>query len=206
MTCSLDLTKEDFALIGLYRQTGVFQRVDSYRLDQREGAVVVSCADADRFFDIFMNHAEMQRVHRDEPRIHWLTRNGGALRLAPQCPLNRPGRSTQADFLDEIEETLPMKRIGVIALYGHAPCGKACAHEVSIPETVSLLVAAKNAVRERFPTAQVCCFYHVDYGPDFAQLGKDKRQLTYFVDREKWEIHGEEIARQHKESLLLAKR
>lgn len=195
------LSDGDVATIKMYRKAGVLQEVKSHLLDQTDGAVVVTCADGDRSYDIFMNHAEMQRTHREDPRIHWLTRNGGALRLAPDSPLNIPGRSTQIDFLEEIGEALSLKGIKVVALYAHAPCGKAGAHGLSLPQTLSVLMAAKSVVRESFPGIIVRCFYHVDFGPAYAKFGKSSQQLTYFLNKEMWEAHAGDIARQHTERL-----
>jgi hypothetical protein len=200
------LSKSDAAAIKLYVEASVLCSVEPHLIDQTDGAIVVTCADGDRSYDIFMHHAEMQRLHRPDPRIHWISRNGGALRLAPDSPLNKPGHSTQIDCLDDIGEAIMLKGMKVIVLYGHAPCGKAGHHGLSLHETLRLLISAKRVVLEHFPDLVARCFYHVDFGPDYEALGRRKQQLTYFLNREAWEANAERIMREHAELLSFVER
>jgi len=181
------ISEEDLRVIRSLRTAGVLDDVEPHLLNQQNGAVVVVCADGDQSYDIFTNHARMQDAHRSDPRIHYITRNGGALRLAPYSPANKHGRTTQLDLLDEIAETLPMKGIETVALYIHAPCGKAATSAISFALSIELLFEAKRILKANVPGVRVSCFSHVDYGPNFIELGKTKQRLTYFASRTKWE-------------------
>jgi hypothetical protein len=186
------LSDNDTLTILRLRDQNVLKEVGPHLIDQSQGAILVSCADGDQIPDIFTYHAEMQNGHRKDPRIHMFGWNGGALRLAPDSPANKVGHTTQLDLLQDIGDALHMKQMSVVALYVHAPCGKAKASGISVYDTVRLLFAAKDTVKIAFPDIKVACFCHVDFGPNFERFGKKRRKLTYFASRDAFHSHPEQ--------------
>ena len=171
------LSKEDLEAVRQLRDLNILDEVKGHLLDQRKGIILISCADGDQFNDIFSQKVKLQEGHCEYPRVHTFCWNGGALRLAPNSPVNKPGRSTCRDLLDEIKDARMMKAIDTIALYIHAPCGKARAYNLSFINEINLLMSAKTNIKKENPNIHVACFGHIDYG--------DKKR-TYFISRENW--------------------
>ncbi len=159
------------------RKTGVLCDTDGHLLDQSKGVILVTCADGDRFYDIFSEQVKMNGGR--DPRIHTFGWNGGALRIARNSPTNEPGHTTDVDCLRDVLDAMAMKDITTVALYVHAPCGKAAAHDLSFESVITLLIGAKRRIKEAAREACVACFCHVHY--------PDGRNRSYFVSREAWE-------------------
>lgn len=172
------LSEEDRTAIEILRKEGILLDIEAHRLDQRNGVILVSCADGDQMCDIFAHQVKIQIGQCKDPRIHTFGWNGGALRLAPKSPTNKVGRSTAKDLLEDISDARKMKNIDTVALYVHAPCGKANACDISVIETLNLLMAAKERIKKENNGVKVACFFHVDYA--------NGKKRTYFISRHKW--------------------
>ncbi len=172
------LSPKDRELVKQLRQAEVFQDVDEHRLNQRNGVILVACADGDRFPDVFRYQCKMQAGHRADPRVHALTWHGGAIACAPCSPVNKR-KHADAVFLDQIADARALKDIDVVALYAHIPCSAAAKNNVSLTTAIALQMRAKAKIKAMNHGIDVACFFHVDYG------GGVKR--TYFLCRAKWE-------------------
>lgn len=175
------LSNEDRRLIRELRQVGVLKDIENHLLDQRAGTVLVTCADADRFPDIFHHQEKMQSEQRTSSRIHTLSWHGGAIACAPCSPVNKV-KSADKVFLGQIiDARCEVKTdIPAIALYAHAPCGAAALHHVDLATVIGLQMRVKQKVKSRlrdYPAA-IAPFFHVDYGMS---------QRTYFLCRTAWE-------------------
>jgi len=171
------LSANDHTLIQNLRAEGVLQNVQEHLLDQSNGVILVTCADGDRFDDIYRHQARMQSQVRRDTRIHPLTSHGGALACAPGSPIHKRKLDSNV-FLNQIADARDIKKINLIALYAHMPCAAARRAELDLPTALSLQIQAKNRVRVSNPGAEVHCFFHVDYE------GAKKR--TYFLSSDRW--------------------
>lgn len=180
----MTLSRYDLEVAEGLRKSNVLMDVKGHLLDQSKGIILISCADGDQFHDIFTQKAKLQG-HCEDPRIHTFCWNGGALRLAPNSPTNKHGRSICRDLLDEIRDARALKAIDTIALYIHTPCGKARSHGLNLIQTVDLLMLAKTNIKKENQGIHVACFCHVDYG--------DKKR-TYFISRDHWFQRRDSIA------------
>src|SRR5690242_18946043 len=120
----MPLTSEDMPIFDMLRGARVLQPVEAHRLDERQGVIFVPCGDGDHFEDIFTNHQKINNVHREKPRIHSLSLNGGALLVASDFPLNKKRREDKT-LIDHIQVARALKGIHTVALYAHRPCGAA---------------------------------------------------------------------------------
>lgn len=173
------LSGRDERIVSRLRAAHIFEDIYGHRLDQRNGVILVTCGDADRFPDLFKFKANLQVGRRLDQRIHVLSLNGGALRLAHNSPTNKSGHSTDIDLMDDIIEASETKHINVVALYIHSPCGKAYHHRLPLLDCLKFLMSAKTRLKETRRALSVACFCHVDYG--------DRRQRSYFLSQEKFE-------------------
>lgn len=172
------LSGEDRELIRTLRAAGVLRDVDEHRLDQRNGVILVTCADGDQFYDIFRYQCGTQAEQRSDPRIHSLAWNGGALACAPCSPINKRKHADDI-FLDQIADARQLKSIDTVALYAHAPCGAAGINHINLLTVIALQMRAKAKVKTLNQGVTVACFFHVDYG--------NGTKRTYFLSREQWE-------------------
>lgn len=140
-----------------------------------KGLILVSCADGDRFPDIFAHKLGAYKDKAGQPCMHSLALNGGAPTMAPNSPFTKIHPAQGEVFLQNIADALVIKQLQTVALYGHAPCGVAQAHAVGLRQLVALLIAAKRRIKDdvRFENVRVACFLHCDYA--------DERMRTYFV-------------------------
>lgn len=180
----LQLSEKDKVLVGELRraEVGVLEDVDAHRLDQNDGAVLVTCADGDQLWDIFAHHAQTQ-VRRVTPRIHLLSLNGGALLLPYDSRLSS-GTHEDLPLLRHIKAGLAMKGMKTVALYAHAPCVAATQCKLDILQSVHYLMNAKLRTKEEIPSITVACFMHVDFGSGVAS--EEHRKRTYFVSPTNW--------------------
>jgi len=161
------------------KELGVLQNIVDHRLEYERGAILVTCADGDRFPDVFTHQARLQERNGHPLRLHTLSWNGGALILAPRSPAVKRGRTTDLDAIDQIRTAREMKGINTVALHIHTPCGVAHALNLDLASSLELHMAAKLRLRSVIDGVCVTCFLHVDFGE-----GKMK---TYYVSREQWE-------------------
>jgi hypothetical protein len=172
------LSRKDHALVKQLRQADVLQDVEEGRLDQRNGVILVACADGDRFPDVFRYQCKMQAGYRPAPRVHTLAWHGGAIACAPCSPVNK-GKYAEEVFLKQITAARELKDIDVVALYAHAPCSAAAKNNVPLTTVIALQLRAKAKIKAMNPGIDVACFFHVDYG--------DGVQRTYFLCHAQWE-------------------
>ena len=163
-------------LIEGFRRAGILQDVNAHRIDQSQGAIIVSCADGDQMHDLFHHHATLFLKSNAVPRLHTLALNGGALLLPVTSPLNRQFREDEV-LLHHINVAQKLKEINTVVLYAHAPCGAAAMHNMSFLQVIEYLIQAKMLLKKSGPAGiKVACFIHIDYDGD--------KKRTYFVSRE----------------------
>lgn len=178
----MNLSEPERKLVEEMRGFGVLADADGHRLDQREGIIMVTCADGDQMPDIFRFQAKLSEGQRTDPRIHTLSLNGGALLLPEDTKLIvRRGRRFREDvvLMEHIRVARNLKQIDTIALYAHAPCGMARLMHLSFEDVIATLIAAKARIKGDNHGAKVACFCHVDRG--------NGRKRTYFVSRDRWD-------------------
>ncbi|MFH0890482.1 MAG: hypothetical protein V1856_00430 [Candidatus Liptonbacteria bacterium] len=174
------MTAKEVAFVRNMRELGVLEEIAGHRLQQENGVILVTCADGDQFSDIFRHQQGlMSRNVRGRNRIHVFSWNGGPLRIAANSPANTDGSTFELDAIQDIRDASAMKGIRTVVLCAHAPCGKAHAHNVSVEETIRLLIAAQRRLKQEVSELTVADFFHVRY-PD------DMRARSYFVNAEKW--------------------
>lgn len=170
------LSQYDLEMVEKLRKFNILADVKGHLLDLSKPTGVVFCSDGDQAYDIFIQKVK-SHGQCAYPRPHLFTGHGGALKLAPNSPINKPGRSARRDLLDEIAEARVLKAIDAIAIYVHTPCGKARKHKLSFLETVDLMMLAKTSIKKENPSLHVACFCHIDYG---------SKKRTYFISRDHW--------------------
>ena len=188
----LMLTDTDREWISAMRKADVLANVDAHLIDP-DGTILVTCADADQFPEIFVyKNVLIRRVrqHRRRPRIHTFVWNGGALRLVGNSPINRMDAKCgdcAKVFVNEVAGAISLKNIWRVALYMHAPCGKAHAAKLDFYESVKLLLRAKDELRVRLRASlpeesllrlSIALFCHIDYGKG--------RKRTYYISRDRF--------------------
>ncbi len=132
------------------------------------GWIILSCADGDRFGDLFDHH---RRTCVDGDRcLHPFTCHGGAIALPRHSPLAVSGKrqASVTDFmLDHIQAATEIKGLDKVALYFHFPCAAIGRAGLSEQEVVHLAVEAKQLIKAEVPAVkQVVSFVHVDSGTD----------------------------------------
>lgn len=172
------LSERDLEMIRELRDFGVLDNVNGHSLSQKNGVIMISCADGHQMYDIFGHQLKMQEGHCQDPCIHTLAWNGGALRIPKNSPANKNGRTTHLDVLDDIRDSIAIKNIHTIALYVHAPCGKAQACGIDFLETIRLLIIAKAKLKNEIDNVHVACFVHIDFN--------NHKKRTYFISKHKW--------------------
>lgn len=174
----MGLTMQDREYIQKLKDIHILEDVQEHLLDQTNGVILVTCADADQMYDIFRYQVEMQNGYRSDPRIHTLAWNGGAIRLPELSPANVINMSDIL-FMREIADAAALKNIHTIALYIHAPCGKTQSCGMTFQQSIYLLFQAKIRIKREIARAQVACFCHIDYG--------DLKKRTLFLNRQNFE-------------------
>lgn len=170
----MHISSGDRELVRRMRECGVLRDADGHRLDQTSGVIVVACADGDQMPDLFRFQSAMSEGHRQDPRIHTIALNGGALLIPESSPIAMVGEDRV--ILEHVRGAQTLKGISTVALYAHAPCGMAYGAALSFEAVIGLLMRAKTRVKEAVPGLKVACFCHVDKG--------DGNRRTYFVSRD----------------------
>ncbi len=174
----LRLSKENLELIGVLRGAGVFLDIAEHLLDQRAGAILITCSDADQFAEVFHHQEKLQASQRSRPRIHTFAWHGGALACAPCSPINKR-KHAHLVYLDQIGDAPAMKDINVVIARAHAPCAAARDNNVGLEEVLALQFRAKQQIKTLNKGIVTACFFDVDYGGE--------RKRTYFVSHRKWD-------------------
>jgi hypothetical protein len=181
---SLSLSDSDLEFIEGLKSSGVLQDIQEHLIDQTGGCILVTCADGDRFPDIFEHQLRLQKPCREDPRIHPLSWHGGGL----ACAVNSQVNSTKgADriFRAQIHEAPGVKNneMTTLAFLAHWPCGAALRYDIDLGVALNIFFDAKRQVRRENPLLSIHPFFHIDYG---IVDGKPKKK-TYFLSREHWE-------------------
>lgn len=172
------LTKKEQGIVREFRSRKIFQDISWNMFHDNPAAIVVDCPDCDQM-EKTRHHAGQIRQIFGQARIHRIQLNGGALNIAPHSPLNEI-LPRGLVLLQEINETIELKRITTVALYAHYPCGKARVHEISLVRGVELFVQGKLYVKKNIPPhVKVGCFFYIPTGEDAGR--------TYFLGRPQWE-------------------
>lgn len=158
------------------RSKNILVDIDSHLLDQREGVIMIACADGDQMPDVFKKQSEYLLEQRKTPRIHTLALNGGALVVPADSPLNSE-LPKGAVIIDDIKGAMLLKGIKTVVLYAHAPCGAAGLCRLNAGEVIEFLIKAKEELKRVFLEIKVVCFFHVDWGD---------HKRTYFISATKW--------------------
>ncbi len=174
----LSLSRHEKVVINEWRKFGVLRDIENHCLDQANGAILITCSDADQFAEVFQHQCGMQTVHRPHPRIHVFGWHGGPLACAPCSPVNKR-KHAHSVFLDQISDARVLKDIHAVASRAHAPCGAARMNHIEIEQEMALHMRAKQQIKTLNQGIVVAPFFDVDYG--------DGRKRTYFVSRESWE-------------------
>ncbi|MFH1246654.1 MAG: hypothetical protein V1489_02690, partial [Candidatus Liptonbacteria bacterium] len=96
-------------------------------------------------------------------------------------------RTVAEDYLDEIAETAELKNISAVALFAHAPCGKAYQHGMNLLMVARELVKAKECVERAIPKAEVACFMHIHRQKEL--LHRKAGRYTYFMSARQLASH-----------------
>jgi hypothetical protein len=182
----MELNGVDSLAIRLMRSVGVLEDLNPHRLDQKDGVIMVACADGDQMPDLFAHQARLVSAHRDAPRVHTLALNGGALLIPTRSPLRNKALREGDVLCQHITAARKLKGISTIVLYGHTPCGAAGLHDLGIHDCISLLVEAKAQIRKTYPRVPIACFFHVADGA---------KKRTYFISPKRWRNYQEETER-----------
>ncbi len=173
----LTLSNDDRGHITALLNNGVLQKVQGDSFPTPAGVILVTCGDGDHFQNIYWLFRTQLICPGERERIHVLSRNGGALLLAPQAPRRVEG------LLREIEEACTLKGIEATALCSHAPCGVARSYSLTVARSIDLLIQGKRFARSymeaRKPTMRFACFLHVHHGGDEKEI--------YFISASHWD-------------------
>lgn len=184
---SRQMVISDLEFAAKLRADGVLEDVDGRMLNLRRGVIALVCPDGDQMEDLFTHHAKLQREYRKWGRPHFFALNGGALRVPVGSPLN--GGAGEV-LLGDIRAARRMKRIRMVVLYVHTPCGVATDAHIELPAKLDLLMQAKARIKaECGRGVKVACFLHVDWS--HGKRCKKRKQRTYFVASTKWRHYSE---------------
>ncbi len=177
----LEISSVDTAIVGSLLEHNVLVSVDSYRLDQSQGVIVLTCGDGDQSHDIFSYHVQLQegRCNYPHPRIHLCAWNGGALRINPTSATNRTAPGAADIFLAEVLDASDLKAIPVVVTYCHIPCGKAYAAHMNAKEVLEENIQAKKIIKARKGGIKAACF---------VQVCREGKKRSYYLVRERWEV------------------
>lgn len=171
------LNLEDKVYLEKLVENKILENVEPFLLDQKDGVIMVACADGDQMPDVFAKQSMFVLKQRPLPRIHTLALNGGALVVPAKCPLNKELPKGQV-ILDDIRGAMFLKGIKTIILYAHAPCGAAGLCNLNVQKVIDYLFEAKRIIKESFQDVKVACFFHVDWGNNNKQV--------YFISAHNW--------------------
>jgi len=158
------------------REKNILADVDAHLLNQKDGVIMIACSDGDQMPDVFKKQSELILDQCENPRIHVLALNGGALVVPNDSPLNQEINNAEV-LLKNLEGAIELKKIHTLILYAHAPCGAAGLFNLDVNSVIEALVKSKEIIKQRFTGLKVACFFHVDWGD---------HKRTYFISASKW--------------------
>lgn len=170
------LNENDRAFLRKLRNENILEDVDSHLLNEKDGVIMVTCADADQMADVFKKQSEYVLDQRENVRVHTLALNGGSLVIPEFSPLNSELPKGKI-ILDDIAGAILLKGIKTIILYAHAPCGAAGLCNLDVKTVINYLIQSKEDLKNKFEGIKVVCFFHVDWGD---------HKRTYFISADKW--------------------
>jgi hypothetical protein len=175
----MPLKKEDGHVLQSLRKRDVLRDIEGNRLAADNGVILVTCGDGDQFADLFQHKAGMVAGTTGKPRFHTLSLNGGALLIPKGSPFNQDIPYDQV-LLENIREAVRLKDIFTVAVYVHAPCGKAKSASLDFADVIGLAVDAKRRIRDevRVSGLKVAAFCHVDW---------EDGKRTYHISAEAWD-------------------
>jgi len=159
------LSEKDRELIKEWLACGVLQKVEKHRVDQRAGAILITCSDGDRFPDIWKYQCNMQSAQRNDTRIHLFAWHGGSLACVPESPINTISNAHEV-FLGQIPAARALKGINTLVHYAHAPCGAAGLYGVDLKQVLGLQMKAHLEIIARNTGIDAFPFFHIDYGEE----------------------------------------
>lgn len=185
----MKLTLEsDLAFARALYKHNVLQKINKDLLPLSNGAIVIGCCDGDQICDRVDYLRKLMGEKGCPQRLHFITRHGGALRLLADSPLNKPGRTTSEDLLDEIEEAMRLKHINTLCPEAHCKCGACHDNNIPLKQVVELLCRSRKVLTERFPTAMTVKLMHIDWG----------QEKNYFkLSGEEYERSAHKVAYEH---------
>lgn len=188
----IHLSEKDRMFALMMKRAGILEHVNGHQFD-RGGVALVYCGDCDlapEYYDHLCRTIAVAHDITGYPRVHSITRNGGAIRFCRKSPANKPDRTTYLDGVDEIAETCKMKEVSQVATLIHAPCGKCEACNIGLHEAVRLQIEAKKNLKadvprvilamtrsKCLPRISIACFCSINWG---------QGSLTYYISYNKW--------------------
>ncbi|MFA6547818.1 MAG: hypothetical protein WCT11_02620 [Candidatus Magasanikbacteria bacterium] len=169
------LTDEDKQFLHELREKNILEEVEPNSLSLSHGAIVLTCADGDQFYDYYSHISSITKGQIAKSRVHTFALNGGSILLSSAWP----DKEEAVVLKRHINVAVDLKDIHTVILYAHAPCGAAAMCHLNIKTVIDYLMEAKSIIKNLRTDIKVICFMHVDWD------GEKKR--TYFISRDKWE-------------------
>lgn len=188
------IADSDLHLVRALIESGVLAKIRLARIAEIRGGFprvvgLVDCSDCDQR-KRWRRHLElrMKELNR-KSRIHPFTLHGGALNIPDACQVNVDGENGRVMMRNIVESPDVKKNIGLILVTTHAPCGKAAAAQISMPELLQHTFLAEDRVVAELPQLdpkiQTMPCVHINFGPWIA--GNEKYGMkTYELSRNRW--------------------
>ena len=178
----MPLTQHDRNVIRKMREANILENVASHEINCDGKNVIVMCSDGHQSPDVIKKHTEflLQPPETSECCCHPLMLNGGSLLLSASFVGAHYKHAIDELLLEQIDQSLDLKRANTVVLYTHAPCGVAYLHGLPFEDMLKHQFAGKKRVKEEFKRKRVnvACFVQVD---------DDQKKRTSFISRKKWE-------------------
>lgn len=127
----------------------------------------IDCSDCDqrqRWRDYFQLH---MRELNPLSVMHTFTLHGGAILIPDHSLANKNGENGRV-MIENIKEAPQIKdELGLICVTSHAPCGKAKASGITLPEVIQLTLSAEGRVANALGNSKIITLpcIHINYGP-----------------------------------------
>lgn len=175
----MKLNSNDERTFDALRAAGVLRDIHELSVDVSNGVIHSFCGDCDERGEMEFCFECLCHQQTERPRIHALALNGGPLLIPSGSPLVRKSFGVDRVMIQQIREAARLKSIPSVVLQGHAVCGAATDHDLSLLETIGLLVEARAKVKNLLPQLQgVELLFYVRHCDD--------RTRTYRIATEAW--------------------